>query len=143
MSEEEVYCRLDNIIKVLNSLKETKVYNKEGDILGICRSNEEDSDDMRFKKELIDKLYSRINRYKNEYKEMQDDIYKKSLNDPNIIREIKNYNKDEQYMYIIKKKEDEYKRLLQAFILTTNILYDEYLSLIGLYHIDPLINYNV
>lgn len=146
-TEEEVYTRLNNIKLVIKSLIKTAVYNHDGKLIDYSYTEELDQEfeydgngnvinvdgilieeddpdwELKVKWKMLIKVFKMTNKYPREYEQAKQDCYQKNLS--------------------LSERNSELKSLLDAFIACSNIVYDDYLTLLALYHIDPFIKYNV
>lgn len=146
-TEDEVYTRFNAIKMVLKSLIKTAVYNHDGKLIDYSYTEEldqefqynkdgniidvdgiiiEDNDpdwELKVKWKMLIKVYKMINKYPIEYEQAKKECYQKQIT--------------------LEERNKELKSLLDAFIACSNIVYDDYLTLLALYHIDPFIKYNI
>ena len=146
-SEDEVYGRFNGIMMVLKSLVKTAMYNHDGKLIDYSYTEELDQEfeydkegnvinvdgiiieeddpdwELKVKWKMLIKVFKMIKRYPKEYEQAKQECYQKQLS--------------------TEEQNKELKSLLDAFIACSNIVYDDYLTLLALYHIDPFIKYNI
>ena len=146
-SEDEVYGRFNGILMVLKSLVKTAMYNHDGKLIDYSYTEELDQEfeydkdgnvinvdgiiieeddpdwELKVKWKMLIKVFKMIKKYPKEYEQAKQECYQKQLS--------------------TEEQNKELKSLLDAFIACSNIVYDDYLTLLALYHIDPFIKYNI
>lgn len=146
-SEDEVYSRFNGIMMVLKSLVKTAMYNHDGKLIDYSYTEELDQEfeydsngnvinvdgilieeddpdwELKVKWKMLIKVYKMIKKYSKEYEQAKKECYQKQNTTEEQNKELKN--------------------LLDAFVACSNIVYDDYLTLLALYHIDPFIRYNI
>lgn len=146
-SEDEVYGRFNGIMMVLKSLVKTAMYNHDGKLIDYSYTEELDQEfeydkegnvinvdgiiieeddpdwELKVKWKMLIKVFKMIKKYPKEYEQAKQECYQKQLS--------------------TEEQNKELKSLLDAFIACSNIVYDDYLTLLALYHIDPFIKYNI
>lgn len=135
-TEKQVYERFASIINNLNSLCNTYIYKSDGTKIGVSKLNETHCEnDASLRYTLIEKIKGKILQCCKDYELMKLDI-KNKVEVHNQLSIKTNWNSQHFVS-------NESLLNLNAFIAFSNIIYDEYLTVLALFNIDPFINFNV